>query len=282
MKVSLFGAGNMGGAILSAMIEKKAAEPDSVMVFDSRHEIMDAFAKKYDIRTADSPEEAAAFGDILIIAVKPNVVPILIAEISVDGKQDISSKIIVSIAAGVSVSTYKSLVGPDTRIVRTIPNMPAMVGEGITGMYFHNFTDSPEDQAARECIIRIFDSFGRSVIAGKEAMIDDMVAVTSSSPAYVCLMVEAMADQAVKYGFTRDDALMMAEQAVMGTAKLMLDEKIHPGVLKDRICSPGGTTIEAVAVLEETGFRGSLMQAMDACTEKTRKMDAGHKKDEKG
>ena len=100
-------------------------------------------------------------------------------------------------------------------------------------------------------------------------MIDEMVAVTSSSPAYVCLMIEAMADAAVLAGFARKDAYIMAEQAVMGTAKLMLERDVHPAVLKDMICSPAGTTIEAVASLEESGFRSSLIQAMEACRSKT-------------
>ncbi len=270
MKISFFGAGNMGGAILSAIIEKKAAQPDEVMVYDSRREVTDHYAKKYDIRMADSAAEAADFGEILIIAVKPNVVSPLISGLKAE--TELKGKVFVSIAAGVSTGTFSALVGPSERIVRTIPNMPALVGQGITGIFFHGFSDSPEDAAVKDFVVKLFDSFGRSVIVPREDMIDDMVAVTSSSPAYVCLMVEAMADQAVKYGFTRADALVMAEQAILGTADLMLKEGVNPSVLKDRICSPGGTTIEAVTVLEEKGFRGTLMEAMDACTAKTRKL----------
>ncbi len=265
MKTAFFGAGNMGGAIIGAAIESGAAKAADILVYDKYTATAERFAKEYGTKTAENALQAAEEADILFIAVKPAVVPELMKEIEPSALRP--GKIIVSIAAGVKVSAYTALLNDQIKLVRTIPNMPAMVRAGITGIYFHNFTQ--EDTCARDYILGLFNSFGKSVTVDKEIMIDEMVAVTSSSPAYVCLMIEAMADAAVLAGFARKDAYIMAEQAVMGTAKLMLERDVHPAVLKDMICSPAGTTIEAVASLEESGFRSSLIQAMEACRSKT-------------
>ena len=265
MKTAFFGAGNMGGAIIQAAIESGAAQASDIIVYDKNKEVAEKFANKYGTLTAARAIQAAQTADILFIAVKPAVVPELIKEIESAAK--VPGKIIVSIAAGVKVSAYTGLLNKDIKLVRTIPNMPAMVREGITGVYFENFTE--ENTPARDYILALFNAFGRTVVVDREILIDEMVAVTSSSPAYVCLMIEAMADAAVQFGFTRKDAYMMTEQAVLGTAKLMLEREVHPAVLKDQICSPAGTTIEAVASLEESGFRSSLVKAMAACRNKT-------------
>lgn len=258
----------MGGTIIGAAIASGVAQAADIIVYDKNRDAAERFAREYGTLTAESAVAAAQNADILFVAVKPGVVPELIKEIRDAALKP--GKIIVSIAAGVQVSTYTELLSEEIRLVRTIPNMPAMVREGITGVYFYHFTEA--DMAARTYILQLFNAFGRSVVVEKEIMIDEMVAVTSSSPAYVCLMIEAMADAAVMAGFARKDAYLMAEQAVLGTAKLMLERDIHPAVLKDQICSPAGTTIEAVASLEASGFRSSLMRAMEACRNKTHQL----------
>ncbi|MBE7056781.1 MAG: pyrroline-5-carboxylate reductase [Ruminococcaceae bacterium] len=267
-KIAFFGAGNMGGAVIEAIVSKKVAKPSDVIIFDKYLPAAEKFAEKFGTVVAKSIADAAESADVWVIAVKPNVVPSLLKELK---KHVDSRKIIVSIAAGVKVSTFVSLLGEDIKLVRTIPNMPAMVGEGLTGIYFFNMEND-------EFIVKIFDSCGKSIVVSKENMIDEMIPVTSSSPAYVCMMVEAMADAAVKAGFQRKDAYVMAEQAILGTAKLMLERNIHPAVLKDQICSPGGTTIEAVISLEKTGFRSSLELAMEACSDKVKALDKGASK----
>lgn len=274
-KIAFFGAGNMGGAVIEAIINQKIAEPSSVIIYDKFLPAAEKFAEKFGTAVAATAKDAAEQADLLFIAVKPNIVPSLLEDIKEEATK--SGKIIISIAAGVKVSTFTSLLNDNIKLVRTIPNMPAMVGEGLTGIYFYNFTDK-DNQTEKDYIVRLFDSCGKSIVVAKESMIDEMIPVTSSSPAYVCLMVEAMADAAVKAGFQRKDAYVMAEQAIMGTAKLMLERDVHPGVLKDQICSPGGTTIEAVISLEETGFRSSLMKAMEVCGNKTRSLDKGASK----
>lgn len=274
--IAFFGAGNMGGAVIEAIISQKIVKPSELIIYDKYLTAAEKFKEKFGTGTAATAIEAAKKADILFVAVKPNIVPSLMREIKEEAVK--TGKIIISIAAGVKVSTFTSLLNENIKLVRTIPNMPAMVGEGLTGVYFYNFTEDTKVKEEKEYIVKIFDSFGKSVVVPKENMIDEMIAVTSSSPAYVCLMVEAMADAAVKAGFQRKDAYVMAEQAIMGTAKLMLERNVHPAVLKDQICSPGGTTIEAVISLEESGFRSSLMKAMEACANKTRSLDKGASK----
>ncbi len=271
-KIAFFGAGNMGGSVIEAIINKKVTEANNVIIYDKYLPAAEKFSQKFGTVVAASAKEAAKAADILFVAVKPNVVPALLEEIKEEATA--SGKIIVSIAAGVKIATFTKLLNENVKLVRTIPNMPAMVGEGLTGIYFHNFKEQVED-FLKEDIVKLFDSCGKSIVVAKEDLIDEMIPVTSSSPAYVCLMVEAMADAAVKSGFPRKDAYVMAEQAIMGTAKLMLEREIHPAVLKDQICSPGGTTIEAVVSLEETGFRSSLEIAMEACANKVKVLDKG-------
>lgn len=266
-KIAFFGAGNMGGAVIEAIVNKKVVEPSDVIIYDKYAPAAEKFAERFGTIVAESAICAAKEANVLFVAVKPNVVTSLLNDI----KDEATGKIIVSIAAGVKVATFESVLGKKVKLVRTIPNMPAQVGEGLTGIYFHNME-------LDEGIVNMFNSCGKSVVVAKEDMIDEMIPVTSSSPAYVCLMVEAMADAAVKAGFTRKDAYIMAEQAIMGTAKLMLERDIHPAVLKDQICSPGGTTIEAVISLEETGFRSSLELAMEACSDKVKALDKGASK----
>lgn len=262
MKIAFLGAGNMGGAIISAVVENKVVSAQSVFIYDTFTAAAERFAEKYRTVTSESAAAATANADIIVIAVKPNVVPALIEEI----KEVCAGKILVSIAAGVKIASYCSLLGENAKIVRTIPNLPALVREGATGIYFHNFTTA--ETPYKTFILDMFNAFGKSFVVEKEKMIDEMVAVTSSSPAYVCMMVEAMADGAVKAGFSRKDAYQMAEQAILGTAKLLLEQALHPAVLKDQICSPGGTTIAAVTSLEKTGFRSSLQEAMECCSRK--------------
>lgn len=266
MKIGFYGAGNMGSAVCAAVIDSGAEKAENIRVFDVNAKAAERLKEKYGITVSDDAKKVAESSDIIFVAVKPNIVAGLMTEL----KDLIKDKIIVSIAAGVTCDAFKGILGEDAKIVRTIPNMPAQVREGITGIYFCNIS---ADDEIREYVVKLFEAFGKAIVVGKECMIEDMIAVTSSSPAYVCLMVEAMADVAVKYGFKRDDAYMMAEQAILGTTKLMLEEKINPSVLKDKICSPGGTTIEAVEALETEGFRRALMVAMEACTNKAHNMN---------
>lgn len=261
-KIAFLGAGNMGGAMIRAIIEMKAESASNIYVYDRDIAKLNVFAEETGVHVSKSAVDAVLAADVIFLAVKPNVID----NVCEDIKKSINGKYIVSIAAGVTVSRMINILGVDTKLVRSIPNLPAMVGAGITGLFYYNFCD--DDDKSKSYIQKLFEAFGKTVIVSGEQMIDEMISVTSSSPAYFCLMIDAMADAAVKAGFTRKDAIIMAEQAMFGTAKLLLEKEIHPAVLKDNVCSPGGTTIEAVTALEEGGFRNSIIKAMEACEKK--------------
>jgi len=268
MKIAFLGAGNMGGGIIKAIIRTEAASASDIYIYDKLSKVSEAMADKYQVNCCDNENQAIEIADIIFIAVKPGVVPEILTTIKKTYGNKFE-KMIISIAAGVAVRTFTDILGSNIKMVRSIPNLPAIVGEGITGLYFYNF-DITKDAEEIAYVNGIFTSVGKVVTVDKEKMIDEMIAVTSSSPAYVCMMIEAMADGAVRAGFPRQQAYLMAQQAVLGTAKLLLENQMHPAILKDSVCSPGGTTIEAVASLEKSGFRSAILEAMDACAKKIR------------
>ena len=179
-----------------------------------------------------------------------------------------SEKIIISIAPSVTIQDLKEKLGQDRRIVRAMPNTPALVGMGVTGVCYEAECFSEKE---RDTIRRFFESFGSMELV-EERLINAVVCVSGSSPAYVFILIEAMADAAVADGMPRPQAYKFAAQAVMGSAKMVLETGMHPGELKDMVCSPAGTTIEAVRVLERTGFRSSVIEAMKACADIAKRM----------
>lgn len=211
-----------------------------------------------------SNKEAASSCDVLVLAIKPQVYETVIAEI----RDDVSdSTLIVSIAPGKSLSWLEAAFGRALKFVRVMPNTPAMVGEGMSALCPGKLVTEDEMSVVKQ----IFDSFGQSQIV-PEHLMDVVTAVSGSSPAYVFLFIEAMADGAVAGGMPREQAYQFAAQAVLGSAKMALESGLHPAQLKDMVCSPGGTTIEAVRVLEEKGFRSSVIEAELACLRKSQGM----------
>ncbi len=263
MTIGIIGAGNMGGTVLKAIAEKTAYP---VLVYDLDPAKAEAYKKFDRVEFVRSVASCVSNADLLFICVKPVHIDTLMREVNDIGLS--SGTIVVSIAAGVKVARFTEILG-EVPVVRTMPNLPAMVGEGFTGIYFHNMDEVTFDARKKE-IQSLFDLLGKTRVYPSEQYIDKMIAVTSSSPAYVCLFIEAMADGAVRLGFSREDAYLMAEQAVLGTAKYLRDGNVHPAVMKDRVCSPAGTTIEAVVALEEMGLRSSVLEAMEKCDRMTR------------
>ena len=261
MKFSFIGAGNMASAIINGICLKNLATPSDICVSDKNGTKLEDFTKK-GISVTESNEKCAAFGDVIIIAVKPNIVAKIAPEIKADAK----GKLVISIAAGVSSDSLKKMLESD-RIIRIMPNTPALVGEGMTAVCKTDGADDSDIQT----VCRIFDSVGKTVVIN-ENQIDAVTAVSGSGPAYIYMVIEAMADGGVLCGLTREDAYTLAAQTVLGSAKTVLETGVHPGKLKDAVCSPGGTTIEAVKVLEEKGLRSALIDAVVACRDKSKKM----------
>ncbi|MBQ7446105.1 MAG: pyrroline-5-carboxylate reductase [Clostridia bacterium] len=268
MKISFIGCGAMGGALAEAALIHGASEGKDVFLFDMDSAKTAAIASKYGCNVCSGELDAAEKSDVVFICVKPQVTGTVAEKIRPEIEK---GKAVVSIAAGVTIRSYLDILGEGTKIVRMIPNLPAKAGLGITGAYFYNFGE--QDGELREAILNIVSKTGKVVPVRSEKMIDEMIAVTSSSPAYFCMMIETMADFGVKAGFTRSEALMMAEQAMFGTAGYLLESGMHPAKLKDDVCSPGGTTIAAVTALDEAGFRKAILEGMDACRKKSVKTE---------
>ncbi len=250
--IGFIGAGNMGFAILKGMLEK-GINPNEICVYDKNASALEKL-KALGVSALSSSLEVAKKSDFLFIAVKPNIYDVVLKEI-----KDVitSDKIVITIAAGYEVSRVQSILG-DKKIVRTMPNTPALSLEGFTAIYFNEYvTDSEKTK-----VISLLESFGKCCVVDKEELINAYSAVSGSGPAYVSIMIEAMADAAVLLGVPRKDAYLLSEQTILGTAKLALDTESHPGVLKDMVCSPGGTTIEGVRTLEEKGFRSALIECI--------------------
>ena len=199
--------------------------------------------------------------DYVVLAVKPQYYDAVLSDIKDTVTKE---KIIISIAPSVTIQDLKEKLGQDRRIVRAMPNTPALVGMGVTGVCYEAERFSEEE---RDTISQFFESFGSMELV-EERLMNAVVCVSGSSPAYVYMFIEALADSAVKYGLPRDTAYRMAARTVMGSAEMVLETGEHPGKLKDMVCSPGGTTIAAVSALEECGFRNAVIKAADACFKK--------------
>jgi len=217
--------------------------------------------QQYGITPAESAEEVAKQADILFGAVKPNVILKVLKDVAGSLNKD---TLVVSIAAGVTLDALAMALGHDRKIVRVMPNTPALVNEGMTSVTPNALVSQQEIDE----VVKIFNSFGKAEVVA-EYLIHSVVGVSGSAPAYVFMFIEAMADAAVLGGMPRAQAYQFAAQAVKGSAQMVLETGKHPGELKDMVCSPGGTTIEAVKVLEEKGLRAAVMEAMRQCMAKS-------------
>ena len=249
------GAGNMGYPLLKAAIATFGTE--QVIYTTNSMERNQFLMEDTGIKYTDNNKATALNCKYLVLAVKPQVYPEVLEEIK-DVLKD--NQIIISIAAGITIDTIKEMLGFSVRIVRAMPNTPALVGQGMTGISFSGDTFTEDEKID---IDKFFNSFGRYEVFD-ETLIDAVVCASGSSPAYVYMFIEALADSVVSYGMPRDKAYTMAAQAVLGAAAMVLETKEHPGALKDKVCSPGGTTIAAVKALEENGFRNAIIKATDA------------------
>lgn len=264
MKFGVIGLGNMGKAIIGGVIKKGAAAPADITGYDVFEGARKTAADTLGIKIAGNAGEVIAASDVVLLAVKPQHMEEMLSGVKAAWT---NTKIVISIAPGKTLAWLGERIGADIKIVRCMPNTPALIGEGCTGVCKNgNITD-----ADMQIVLTVLESCG-SAIPVAETQMDAVVGVSGSAPAYVFMFIEAMADAAVAEGMARADAYKFAAQAVKGSAALMLETGKHPGELKDMVCSPAGTTIEAVKVLEEKNFRGAVIDAVVACTEKSKKL----------
>lgn len=256
-KLGFIGAGNMAKAMMGGILKNEILLPEDVIASDLYQPGLERMKEELGIAVTTDNQEVVKKAEVVVLSVKPQFYAAVIEEI----REVVSEgQIIVTIAPGQTLEYLQELFGKPVKIVRTMPNTPALVGEGITGVCKNELVTEEE----LSYICKIFSGFGKAEVLSEKLM-DVVVSVSGSSPAYVFLFIEAMADAAVADGMPRAQAYKFAAQAVYGSAKMVLETGKHPGELKDMVCSPGGTTIEAVRVLEEKGFRSSVIEAMKAC-----------------
>ncbi len=257
----LIGVGNMGYAMLKGAVSTFAS--DQIVYTDISRKRLEMVKVKIGLNFCLTNVEVVKKAKYIVLAIKPQYIGQVLEEIKDELTTD---HIIISVSPGLTIDSFKQQIGNEMRVVRAMPNTPALVGEGMSVICFSidTFLD-----CEKKDVINFFESFG-DVLELKEALMDAVVPVSGSSPAYVYMFIEAMADAGVRLGLLRADAYHLAAKTVLGAACMVLDTGEHPAVLKDQVCSPGGTTIEAVAELEKNGFRSAVMEAMQACYDKSK------------
>ena len=264
MKLGFIGTGNMASAIMGGIIKNQIIPANEIIGADVMEAGRKRVKEQFGIQVTADNHEVVRNSDVVILSVKPQFYAEVIAEIKDDVRED---QIIITIAPGKTLAWLKEQFGKNVKIVRTMPNTPALVGEGMTAACPNEYMTKEEITY----VLTLLESFGRVEII-PERLMDTVVSVSGSSPAYVFMFIEAMADAAVSGGMPRAQAYQFAAQAVLGSAKMVLETGKHPGELKDMVCSPAGTTIEAVRVLEEKGFRSAVIEAMKTCEEISKTM----------
>ncbi|MBS4842761.1 MAG: pyrroline-5-carboxylate reductase [Clostridium butyricum] len=263
-KVGFIGCGNMGSSMVGGLIKSGFLKSEEIIVSTKTEASSKKLRDEFKVETTLDSKTVAKESETIILAVKPNMYKSVVEEIKSELTED---KLIITIAAGISIENMEEWLGDDLKIIRTMPNTPALVGQAMSAVCPNK---NVSEEELKYCI-NIFESFGECEVL-EEKYFDGFIAVAGSSPAYVFMFIEAMADGAVKLGIPRAKAYKMAAQSVLGSAKMVLETGKHPGELKDMVCSPAGTTIDAVVELEKLGFRNSVIQAMDKCAEKSKNM----------
>ena len=263
-ELALIGCGNMGCAMLKGIVDAGLVAPGDICVADVSAAAQERLADELGCMGTCDNNEAVADAHMVIIAVKPQYLDDAVRGFAPSVAE---GAVVVSIAAGVTLDRLEGFLGADRKIVRVMPNLAAMVGQSMSALSPN--ANVGEDDLAR--VKEVFESFGKAEVV-PENLMDAVVAVSGSAPAYVCLFIEAMADAAVMEGMPRAQAYEFAEQAVLGTATYLQETGTHPAVLKDMVCSPAGTSIEAVAELEEGGFRATVIDAVRACARRNREL----------
>lgn len=262
MKVGIIGSGNMASALTKGFLKSGVVETKDLCISDASAECLGKWAD-FGVSTTTDNVAVCNVSDLVIYAVKPNILPLVMKE-TADAVKD---KLVVSIAAGVTLETLHKSLGEDVRIIRAMPNTPAQVGCGMTVLSPGKNIGDDEIKIAQQ----LFEGAGCVAVLDEKYM-NAAIALHGSSPAYIYMLIDAMADCGVKYGIPKDISLLLASKAVEGSAKMVLETKQHPQVLKDAVCSPGGTTIAAVLELANSGFSSAVANAIDACVKKAEEM----------
>lgn len=259
-RIGMLGAGNMAGALIRGLLASKSVTADQIVASDVRADHLQELEAKYGIKTFSDNRELAKVSNLVVLAVKPQVIDRVLDQMA---DAFAPNTLLVSIAAGVPIRSLEARLPAHVRVVRAMPNTAAIALAGATGI-------APGSRATKEDVDltqALFAAVGRSVVLD-ESLIDAVTGLSGSGPAYIMVMIEAMADGGVKVGLHRDTALLLAAQTVYGSAKLLLETGEHPGRLKDMVTSPGGTAIAGLHTLETGGIRRTLIDAVEAAAKR--------------
>jgi pyrroline-5-carboxylate reductase len=272
MDIGFIGTGNMGGALIRGYAQSN--DQASIYIFDSNQDQLLQFKNLPKVNPTKNLEELIRNSDIIVLAVKPNIFEVLLPQIKAilnDNSNSLEAesrnKTFVSIAAGISINYIKTMLGEATKVIRTMPNLNSMVGQGMTAVSSDNLV-SKEDFSV---VLELFNTVGKTITV-EENMIDTVIGVSGSSPAYAFMYMNALIKCAVKHGMKKEDALTFAAQSTLGAAVTVMESGIDPEILTQNVCSPGGTTIEAVNKLNELEFEGIIEEAMEAAINKSKIM----------
>ncbi len=272
-KIGFLGAGNMAEALMKGLLKTGIVLPESLFATDVRLDRLRQLDKLYGIGVLPANPELVKQVDVVILAVKPQIIAPVLREVA---PAVTPKKLVISLAAGVPTSTLRALLPKGVRLIRTMPNTPALVLEGATGIAKADGLQPGDLETARE----IFEAVGKVVVL-EEELLDAVTALSGSGPAYIALVIEALADGGVKMGLDRETAMTLAAQTVLGSAKLLIETGAHPGQLKDMVTSPGGTAIAGIAALEEGGVRRTLINAVERATLRSRELGRAGDDDKK-
>jgi len=266
-KVGFIGSGNMGEALIKGLTVANVVPGEMIWASDVRGDRLKELGRTYGIQLASDNLQLVREVDVVIMAVKPQIMPPVLREIaSVFSRR----KLMISLAAGVSTEIIRGALGKDGRLIRVMPNTPALVLEGVTAIAKTEGLEPEDMDVAGE----IFSAVGRVVVLD-ESLMDAVTGLSGSGPAYVAVVIESLADGGVKMGLDRITAMTLATQTVLGAAKLLLETRLHPGALKDMVSSPGGTSIAGVAALEEGGIRTTFIKAVERATLRSKELGRG-------
>lgn len=261
-QVGILGTGNMGEALIHGLLHGHLCRPDQIFCSDVRPERLKVIREKYGVKTTSHNTEVVKQSDIIILSVKPQIMKQVVDEIS---KYLDLSKLIISIAAGVPLDAIEACARKDLKLIRVMSNICVSVREGVSAIAGGKHAQKEDLTMAKT----IFDSVGKSLFID-EYLLDAVTGLSGSGPAYIFLIIDALADAGVKVGLSRDDALILASQTLLGSAKMLLDTGEHPGKLKDMVTTPGGTAISGLHTLEEGGLRTTLMNTVEVATQKSK------------
>ncbi|MEI9476575.1 MAG: pyrroline-5-carboxylate reductase [Deltaproteobacteria bacterium] len=261
-QVGFVGAGNMGEALIKGLLHGHICRPEQITCSDIRPERLKIIKEAHGVKTTSSNSDVVKHSDIVILAVKPQILKQVVGDI---GKYFEPSKLVISIAAGVAMDSIEYCAKQELKLIRVMPNICVSVGEGISAIAAGKHATKEDMMVAKA----IFESAGKSLFI-EEYLLDAVTGLSGSGPAYIFLIIDALADGGVKVGLARSDALLLASQTVLGSAKMLIETGEHPGRLKDSVTSPGGTSIAGLHALEEGGVRTTLIKAVEVATERSK------------